>query len=515
MSSSAVYLNELGVICALGADRAQVREGLFAAQPGGLHDNDTLLPGRTLALGEVQAPLPDLVAQLNDFRPALLFGYAAAIAADPALAPNQALFGTNGVIFEGSAANTLETLLTAADPTVSDKTFLLPNIVGAIGTLISTGNLSQITATGIVTSGEWRGTRIAPLYGGTGIDTSGGSTSGVPVIDAGVWSVATSLAVAKGGTGATTAATARTNLGAAASGINSDISSILGLNQQVAIRIGSFSSGAGTGELQFVDLPGGGQFYVGLKAPDLVSANTTWSLPSADSAGCWQSDGAGVLSISTCPGGLGGGGLTNQIAKFTPDGATLGNSIISDNGTVATVAGDLTVAATETVTINGVGRTTWPNEAPIYTQTLFGATGDIPWRTTTASAQMVRQAYQPFAAGYGAMPSCPSGYTRKHGLYVEYVDNMTANPPPAPTGTPRVWLDSAVDDDPGDTMQWAMPLSWGGSPQIRKFTSPLFTDPGLGGNGVADHINVKTWIQTPLNGAYLELRKVEVRTFCQ
>ena len=60
MSSSAVYLNELGVICALGADRAEVREGLFAAQPGGLRDNDAILPGRTLALGEVHAALPDL-----------------------------------------------------------------------------------------------------------------------------------------------------------------------------------------------------------------------------------------------------------------------------------------------------------------------------------------------------------------------------------------------------------------------------------------------------------------------
>ncbi len=60
MSSSAVYLNELGVICALGADRAEVRGGLFAAQPGGLRDNDAILPGRTLALGEVHAPLPDL-----------------------------------------------------------------------------------------------------------------------------------------------------------------------------------------------------------------------------------------------------------------------------------------------------------------------------------------------------------------------------------------------------------------------------------------------------------------------
>ncbi|MCW6027604.1 3-oxoacyl-[acyl-carrier-protein] synthase-1 [Stenotrophomonas rhizophila] len=62
MSSSAVYLNELGVICALGADRAQVRDGLFAAQPGGLRDNAAIVPGRTLALGEVHAPLSDLSA---------------------------------------------------------------------------------------------------------------------------------------------------------------------------------------------------------------------------------------------------------------------------------------------------------------------------------------------------------------------------------------------------------------------------------------------------------------------
>ncbi len=60
MSSSAVYLNELGVVCALGADRAQVRDGLFAAQPGGLSDNADIVPGRRLALGEVQTALPDL-----------------------------------------------------------------------------------------------------------------------------------------------------------------------------------------------------------------------------------------------------------------------------------------------------------------------------------------------------------------------------------------------------------------------------------------------------------------------
>jgi len=61
-SSSAIYLNDLGVVCALGGDRAQVRAGLFADQPGGLRDNTTVIAGRTLALGEVTTALPDLSA---------------------------------------------------------------------------------------------------------------------------------------------------------------------------------------------------------------------------------------------------------------------------------------------------------------------------------------------------------------------------------------------------------------------------------------------------------------------
>ncbi len=55
-----VYLNEMGVVCALGQGRAAVAAALFAAQPGGLSDNDQILPGRTLALGQVQAGLPTL-----------------------------------------------------------------------------------------------------------------------------------------------------------------------------------------------------------------------------------------------------------------------------------------------------------------------------------------------------------------------------------------------------------------------------------------------------------------------
>ncbi|MDV3470097.1 beta-ketoacyl-[acyl-carrier-protein] synthase family protein [Stenotrophomonas sp. C3(2023)] len=58
--SMTVYLNEMGMVCALGQGRAAVAAALFAAQPGGLSDNDQILPGRTLALGQVQAGLPTL-----------------------------------------------------------------------------------------------------------------------------------------------------------------------------------------------------------------------------------------------------------------------------------------------------------------------------------------------------------------------------------------------------------------------------------------------------------------------
>ena len=60
--SAPVFLNDMGIVCALGAGRAPVAAGLFADHPGGLSDCDDVLPGRTLALGRVQATLPDLSA---------------------------------------------------------------------------------------------------------------------------------------------------------------------------------------------------------------------------------------------------------------------------------------------------------------------------------------------------------------------------------------------------------------------------------------------------------------------
>jgi len=59
-ATPAVYLNDMGVVCALGDGRAAVSAALFAVQPGGLVENAQVLPGHRLALGEVCTPLPTL-----------------------------------------------------------------------------------------------------------------------------------------------------------------------------------------------------------------------------------------------------------------------------------------------------------------------------------------------------------------------------------------------------------------------------------------------------------------------
>jgi hypothetical protein len=55
---------------------------------------------------------------------------------------------TTGVVFEGATANDFETTLAVTDPT-EDRTITLPNVSG---TVITTGNISDITSVGILTS---------------------------------------------------------------------------------------------------------------------------------------------------------------------------------------------------------------------------------------------------------------------------------------------------------------------------------------------------------------------------
>jgi 3-oxoacyl-[acyl-carrier-protein] synthase-1 len=56
---SAIYLNELGIVCALGRGVDDVAAGLFADDAAhGVVGNDAVIPGRTLTLGAVTGELP-------------------------------------------------------------------------------------------------------------------------------------------------------------------------------------------------------------------------------------------------------------------------------------------------------------------------------------------------------------------------------------------------------------------------------------------------------------------------
>lgn len=79
---------------------------------------------------------------------------------------------------------------------------------------------STITTLGTIGTGAWQATTISVTYGGTGASTAAGARTNLGAAASGANSditslsgLTTALSVAQGGTGATTAANARTNLG--------------------------------------------------------------------------------------------------------------------------------------------------------------------------------------------------------------------------------------------------------------------------------------------------------------
>lgn len=86
-------------------------------------------------------------------------------------------------------------------------------------------------------------------------------------------------------------------------GIYSTGSLAISTSHANAIQIAPYGTGAGnTGELRFSELSANGNNYVGLKAPDSITANTIWTLPNADATSTGQvlkTNGSGTLSWTT------------------------------------------------------------------------------------------------------------------------------------------------------------------------------------------------------------------------
>jgi hypothetical protein len=150
------------------------------------------------------------------------------------------------------------------------------------------------------------------------------------------------LSVSFGGTGASNAAAARTNLLAAESGSNSDITSLLDLTTitpSSALTVGSTSQnltlqGAAT---ELTSTIGGHTVTLGFTTP---TATDSIIFPDASGTVC-------LTSGNCTSGSVTGSGTANTVPIFT-SGQAIGNSIISQNsgGTIVTVGGSEVVTGT-------------------------------------------------------------------------------------------------------------------------------------------------------------------------
>ena len=199
---------------------------------------------------------------------------------------------------------------------------------------------------------------------GTGITISRNARAilycnGTDVIDADTSTVSFPISVAQGGTGATTASGARVNLGgtatgialftaadaaagrtaisAAASGANSDITSLTGLTTPLSVVQG------GSGQSTFTD----GQLLIGN-----TSGNTLTKATLTAGANVTITNAGGSITIASTGGGGGGGGTVTSVDA---SGGTTGMSF---TGGPVTTSGTLTLDGTLLIANGGTGATT-------------------------------------------------------------------------------------------------------------------------------------------------------------
>ena len=165
---------------------------------------------------------------------------------------------------------------------------------------------TSISTLGTISTGIWRGTPVDVTYGGTGANNAadarvnlGAAKSGVNSDISALLGLTTPISVSQGGTGADNAADARFNLQAAKSGVNSDITQLTGLTTPISVsQGGTGASDADTARANLMAAKSGANFDItslnGLTTPLSVTQGGTGATTAPEARVMLEAVGEGI-----------------------------------------------------------------------------------------------------------------------------------------------------------------------------------------------------------------------------
>lgn len=309
--------------------------------------------------------------------------------------------GTTGLAFSGNPITSSGTLLmsgvlevtnggTGASNASTAINNLLPAQTGNSGKVLSTdgSNVSWTTVSG---GGGGTVTSVAFNPGTTGF-----SVTGSPITTSGTINLAGTLNIENGGTGASSQAGARSNLSAAKSGANSDITSLTGLTTALS------ASQGGTGNASYSS---GDLLY--------ASGSTTLSRRAIGTTGQVLTVSGGVPTWATPASTTSVTSISFGSTGLTPSTATSG--VVSVGGTLA-------------VTNGGTGATSYSSG-----QLLIGNSGGTLTRATLTAGSGIN-----ITNGSGAITIAASGGGGQ--IRSELITSSTSWTVPAGVTRIRVWV---------------------------------------------------------------------------